>query len=84
MTKLNTGDKAPDFALTDQEGNVVKLEDFKDNKLLLYFYPRASTPGCTRQSCSVSESMPELAKKGIRAVGISPDGPSAQKKFDDK
>ena len=75
---------APDFTLTDQDGNTVALKDFKGEKLLVYFYPRANTPGCTRQSCAVSEAQGELKNLTIRAVGISPDAPLAQKKFDDK
>jgi thioredoxin-dependent peroxiredoxin len=84
MTKLAKGDQAPVFELSDQDGNKVSLSDFKGKRLLVYFYPRANTPGCTKQSCSVSESRGDLEAKGIRAVGISPDAPAAQKKFDVK
>ena len=84
MAKLTTGDKAPLFELSDQAGRKVNLSDFKGQKLLVYFYPRANTPGCTKQSCSVSESLPDLQRVGVAAVGISPDAPEAQKKFDDK
>ena len=84
MAKLTTGDKAPPFELSDQAGRKVNLTDFKGQKLLVYFYPRADTPGCTKQSCSVSESLPDLKRAGVAAVGISPDAPEAQKKFDDK
>ena len=84
MARLNIGDPAPDFALADQEGNTVKLADFKGKKLLLYFYPRANTPGCTKQACQIRDSRTELADVGVAAVGISPDKPGAQKKFDDK
>lgn len=84
MSKLAKGDRAPDFTLFDQDGSPVSLSDFKGDRLLLYFYPRANTPGCTQQSCSVSESRVELRAKGIEAVGISPDAPAAQKKFDEK
>jgi peroxiredoxin Q/BCP len=84
MAKLKAGIKAPNFFLTDQNGKKVKLSDFKGKKLLLYFYPKADTPGCTRQACSVSASLKELKKNGVEAVGISPDFPEKQKKFDSK
>ena len=84
MAKLTQGDKAPTFKLLDQDENVVKLGDFKGKKLLVYFYPRANTSGCTKQSCSVSEALPRLGELGIDAVGISPDTPRKQKNFDEK
>jgi peroxiredoxin Q/BCP len=84
MKKLNPGDKAPDFSLLDQNGGTVRLADFKGEKILLYFYPKANTPGCTKQSCSVRDSLPDLSRLGIKSIGISPDNESAQKKFDDK
>ncbi len=84
MTQLTAGDPAPDFSLQDQAGNTVKRTDFEGQKLLVYFYPRADTPGCTQQSCAVSEALPALGEAGAAAVGISPDTPEAQKKFDDK
>jgi peroxiredoxin Q/BCP len=62
----------------------VKLSDFKGKKLLVYFYPKASTPGCTVQSCNVRDARRDFTKKGVAVVGVSPDKPSAQKKFDDK
>lgn len=82
--KLESGDKAPDFRLSDQDDNEVALGDFKGRKLLVYFYPKADTPGCTKQSCAVSEARPDFADAGVDVVGISPDPPAKQKKFDDK
>lgn len=84
MATLNTGDKAPPFSLLDQEGNKVSLSDFKGSKLLLYFYPKADTPGCTKQACSIRDASKEFNKLGAAAVGVSPDQPPKQKKFDDK
>jgi len=82
--ELKVGDKAPAFTLADQNGKKVSLKDFAGQKLLIYFYPKANTPGCTKQSCAVSESLEELKKSGVQAVGISPDDSDAQLKFDKK
>jgi peroxiredoxin Q/BCP len=79
---LTTGDKAPDFTLLDQDGNKVKLSSFKGRKVLVYFYPRADTPGCTTQACGLRDAAPELGDTVV--LGISPDTPAKQKKFDDK
>ena len=84
MAMLKAGDNAPAFSLLDQEGKQVSLSDFKGVKVLLYFYPKADTPGCTKQACSVRDASKELKKLGAAAVGISPDESSKQKKFDDK
>ncbi|MCU0663627.1 MAG: thioredoxin-dependent thiol peroxidase [Myxococcota bacterium] len=84
MKKLEKGDIAPDFALLDQDGQTVKLSDHRGQKVVLYFYPRADTPGCTRQSCSVRDALPDLSRLGVQAFGISPDKSERQKKFDDK
>ena len=84
MTQLKEGSKAPAFSLEDQEGKTVKLADFKGRKLLVYFYPKADTPGCTTQSCSVRDSKKDLKKLGVDVVGISPDKPSKQLAFDQK
>ena len=81
---LNTGDRAPGFELEDQNGKKIKLSDFEGRKVLLYFYPKADTPGCTTQACSVRDSSENLRKKNLAALGISPDVPQQQKKFDDK
>jgi thioredoxin-dependent peroxiredoxin len=84
MAKLNSGDKAPDFSLVDQEGKITKLADYKGKKLLVYFYPKADTSGCTKQACNVRDSLHDLGSLSVSAVGISPDKPEKQKKFDEK
>jgi len=84
MAQLKVGDKAPAFSLEDQQGKTVKLSDFKRQKLLIYFYPKANTPGCTVQSCSVRDAKRDFTKQGVAVIGVSPDKPAAQKKFDDK
>jgi peroxiredoxin Q/BCP len=84
MARLDAGEKAPNFKLTDQNEKEIKLEDFKGKKLLVYFYPKADTPGCTKQACNVRDAREELGDLGVEVVGISPDTPTKQKKFDDK
>lgn len=84
MAQLCTGDKAPAFNLKDQQGKEVSSKDFQGKKLLVYFYPRADTPGCTKQACSIRDARDELTGSSIASVGISPDPPDKQKKFDDK
>jgi thioredoxin-dependent peroxiredoxin len=82
MAALESGSKAPFFALMDQDGKKVKLSDYKGKKLLLFFYPKANASGCARQACSVSASLKDLKKLGVEAVGISPDPPDKQMNFD--
>jgi peroxiredoxin Q/BCP len=84
MPQLTVGDKAPAFSLQDQSGATVSLARFKGKKLLIYFYPKANTPGCTVQSCAVRDAKPAFARKGVAVVGVSPDKMAAQQKFDDK
>lgn len=84
MPALNPGDIAPDFELSEQNGNTVKLSDFKGRKVLLYFYPKANTPGCTTQAQNVRDAKSEFETMGVSVLGISPDTPDKQKKFDDK
>ena len=84
MVTLAPGDPAPAFELLDQDGSPVRLEDYSGEKLLVYFYPEADTPGCTTQSCDIRDHRQDLAKLGIHVVGISPDRPDAQRAFDQK
>lgn len=84
MARLKPGDAAPEFQLTDQHGRTVRLADFAAGKLLIYFYPKTDTPGCTRQACSIRDAREELRDLGLAVVGISPDAPARQQKFDDK
>jgi peroxiredoxin Q/BCP len=81
---LKAGDPAPDFALEDQHGKTVKLSDLRGKNVILYFYPRADTPGCTTQACSLRDAREPLEVAGAAVIGISPDKPQAQAKFDDK
>lgn len=82
--KLGPGSAAPAFSLKDQSGKTVTLGGFAGRKLLVYFYPKADTPGCTVQSCSVRDHRQGLKGLGVDVVGISPDAPKAQAKFDEK
>ncbi|MCC7077525.1 MAG: thioredoxin-dependent thiol peroxidase [Acidimicrobiia bacterium] len=82
--RLEPGDKAPAFTLADQNGEKVRLTDFKGRKLLVYWYPKALTPGCTTQSCEVRDAREDLSSLGVDVVGISPDAPAANEKFDAK
>lgn len=84
MERLKAGDKAPNFNLQDQNGNKVTLANFKGRKLLVYFYPKANTSGCTKQACSIRDANDDLDLADVAAIGISPDLPDKQKKFDDK
>jgi peroxiredoxin Q/BCP len=79
---LTSGQKAPDFSLSDQDGRTVALSDFRGRKVLLYFYPEADTPGCTTQSCAVRDARQDLKKLKVDVLGLSPDAPEKQKKFD--
>ena len=84
MPTLSIGDKAPAISLTDQHGSTVKLSQFKGQRVVVYFYPKADTPGCTTQSCALSEALPQLKKLNAVVLGISPDAPAKQLKFDEK
>lgn len=78
---LEVGDTAPAFSLTDDSGNTVSLADFAGKKVIVYFYPRANTPGCTTEACNFRDSLTELNEAGIAVVGISPDKQPALAKF---
>jgi thioredoxin-dependent peroxiredoxin len=75
------GDAAPDFTLPDQDGNEVSLADLKGETVVLYFYPRADTPGCTTQACGIRDRRADYKKAGARVIGVSPDTVEAVKKF---
>ena len=82
--RLEVGDKAPAFSLPDADGNTVKLSDYKGRRVIVYFYPAASTPGCTKQACDFRDSLSELNGAGLDVVGISPDKPAKLAKFRDR
>ena len=81
---LKTGTKAPDFTLPDQKGNMVSLSDFAGKKVLIYFYPKDNTPGCTRQAQAYAEEFENFARKGVVIIGISKDGVASHAKFAEK
>ena len=82
-TRLEVGDKAPPFKLQDADDNTVSLADYRGRKLIVYFYPAASTPGCTKEACDFRDNLRELNKAGLDVVGISPDKPAKLAKFRD-
>ena len=82
MTTLAAGDAAPDFALPDQSGRTVRLSDLRGRRVLVYFYPKADTPGCTQQSCGLRDIAGDVGDTAI--IGISPDAVAKQAKFDTK
>jgi peroxiredoxin Q/BCP len=81
---LDINDKAPDIKLEDENGKEVSLRDYKGKTVVLYFYPRADTPGCSKEACSFRDAEPRMQKAGIVVLGASPDAPQAQKKFQEK
>jgi peroxiredoxin Q/BCP len=84
MAIISKGDKAPDFSGLNQFGKKVSLADFKGKKLILYFYPKDNTPGCTAESCNLSDNYQWWLSKGYEVVGVSPDSVSSHKKFAEK
>jgi peroxiredoxin Q/BCP len=81
---IEPGEQAPDFALPDQDGREVKLSDFRGRPVVVYFYPKADTPGCTTQACGVRDHLPDYAEAGAVVLGISPDPVAKVKRFHDK
>ena len=81
---LEIGKKAPDFALPDENGEKVKLSQFKGKRVVVFFYPKANTSGCTREACDFRDEVDAFKKKDVAVLGISKDGPAAQRKFKDK
>ena len=81
---ININDKAPEFTLPDQNGDDVSLKGFRGKYVVLYFYPRADTPGCTIEACEFRDSFKKTEKIGAVVLGVSPDEPKALKKFEDK
>jgi peroxiredoxin Q/BCP len=84
MTTLTEGNPAPDFTATDQDGNLIKLNELKGKKIILYFYPKDDTPGCTAEACSLRDNYSFLKEKGYNIIGVSPDKTASHHKFIDK
>lgn len=79
--RLEPGDVAPDFTLNDQDGNSVSLADFRGSNLIIFFYPAAMTPGCTKEACDFRDSVDALRAAGYQVIGVSPDTPEKLRKF---
>ena len=84
MIVLKEGDSAPDFSGTDQNGNPIKLSDFSGKKLILYFYPKDDTPGCTKEACNLRDNYNELKNNDFEVIGVSADNSAKHLKFIDK
>jgi len=84
MTELKEGDQAPDFEGVDQNGNKIALRDFRGKKVVLYFYPKDDTPGCTAQACNLRDNYQQLITEGYQVIGISTDSVKSHKKFEHK
>ncbi len=82
--KLNIGDKAPNFSCKNEKGELVSLKDFKGKNLVLYFYPKDDTPGCTAEACDLRDNYPRFLSKGFEILGVSPDNEKKHQKFIDK
>lgn len=81
MITLEVGEKAPEFVAKDQDGKSISLSNFKGKKLILYFYPKDNTPGCTAEACNLNDNYSELTEKGFEVVGVSPDSIESHQKF---
>jgi len=81
---LKIGDKAPEFEGRDQNGNILKLTDYLGKKIILYFYPKDNTSGCTAQACNLNENLPQIQKKGYEVIGVSTDDEKSHQKFIEK
>lgn len=84
MNPLKEGDKAPAFSAKDQNGNTIQLSDFSGKKLILFFYPKDNTPGCTAEACNFRDNYSELLDKGYKVVGVSIDGEKSHQRFVEK
>ncbi len=84
MTQLKVGDKAPQFSVKDQDGNTINLEDYKGKKVVLFFYPKASTPGCTAEACNLRDNWTQFTEKGYQILGVSADSEKRQSNFKNK
>ncbi|GGD10224.1 thioredoxin-dependent thiol peroxidase [Hyunsoonleella pacifica] len=84
MTTLKTGDKAPDFTALDEQGNTVQLSDYKGKKLVVFFYPKASTPGCTAEACDLNDNFDRFQAQGYEILGVSADSAKRQSNFKNK
>ena len=83
-TRLAPGDEAPDFTLPDADGNLVSLSKLRGQRVIVYFYPAAMTPGCTKEACDFTAALPDLSAAGTAVLGISPDSPAKLAKFREK
>jgi peroxiredoxin Q/BCP len=84
MSTLKIGDKAPDFKVKNQNGKEIQLKDFRGKKVALFFYPKASTPGCTAEACNLRDNYKDLTKKGMEVIGVSADSETRQLNFSTK
>ena len=84
MTHLKVGDKAPDFTAKDEQGNTISLSDYKGKKLVVFFYPKASTPGCTAEACNLNDNYERFKAKGYEILGVSADSAKRQTNFKNK
>lgn len=84
MTHLKVGDKAPNFSGVDQDGNTISLSDYAGKKLVVFFYPKASTPGCTAEACNLNDNYDRFEAQGFEILGVSADSPKRQSNFKNK